>query len=112
MRTRPGLDVLYECTKLRHDLMPPRMIQKDAWRDGRKRIQDAQQLTFREEPRHDWFGQLRQPNAFNRGTEQGWKVVRNVRPIDGDLDRTTIVVERPIRDQTTRAAPSQTCVIA
>ena len=76
-----SFDVLDEGAKLRHDLVPAWIIKKHAWSQRRKGLENPQQLPFGDGSRHDWHGQLRQSYPFNCGTEQGWKVVRNIRPI-------------------------------
>src|SRR5262249_12786843 len=107
----PSFDVLDKCTKLRHDLVPAWIIKKHTWGQGRERLENPQQFPFGDRSRNDWCRQLRQSYPFNCGTEQGWKVVRNIRPINCDLDGTAIVVERPMSNRATRAAPPETCVI-
>ena len=106
-----SFDVLDECTQLRHDLVPAWIIKKHAWSQGCERIENPQQLPLGDGSRHDWRRQLPQSYPFNRGTEQGWKVVRYIRSINGDLDGTAIVIERPMSNRAARAAPPETCVI-
>src|SRR5499426_49494 len=111
-RSRTRFDVLDEGTKLRHNLVASWMIQEYARGKRREGLENAQQLTFRDRSSCDWCGQLCQPYSLNCSTEQGWKVVRNIWPIDGDLDRLTIVVESPRSDCASRAAPTETRVVA
>src|SRR5262247_767501 len=97
-RSRTRFDVLDEGTKLRHNLVASWMIQEYARGKRREGLENAQQLTFRDRSSRDWCGQLCQAYPLNCRNGAGWKSGCHILPIDGDLDRLTIVVESPRSD--------------